>query len=166
MDFVTHLDNDGKEIEADVVYKSILHYCKYQERCHQEVHSKLYDLGCNAAEAGNYIARLIDDGALNEERFAIAYARGKFRIHQWGKLKIKQQLKFRRVTDYCIRKALAGIDSEAYERTLVKLTEKKLADLRKEPNQKIREFKAYKYLIQKGYERDLVIEIINRNINK
>lgn len=105
---------------------AILHYCKYQERCHSEVRNKLYELGLYKEDVEWHISNLISEGALNEERFAIAFACGKFRMKQWGKEKIRQQLKLRKISEYCIKKALAEIDGYEYEATLKKLVEKKL----------------------------------------
>ena len=72
----------------------IKQYCAYQERCHAEVRDKLYSFGLNKIEVEEIISELITENYLNEERFAIHYAGGKFRMKQWGKNKIKQSLKF------------------------------------------------------------------------
>src|SRR5690349_1101603 len=111
---------------------AILHYCKYQERCHSEVRNKLYELGFNTVEVEEQLAGLIETGVLNEERFARAFARGRFRMKQWGKEKIKQQLKLRKVSDYCIKKAMQEIDGDEYERTLGKLSAKKWAESKRD----------------------------------
>jgi regulatory protein len=150
---------------ADGVGTAILHYCKYQERCHSEVRNKLYELGFTSPEVERQIAALIEKGVINEERYARAFARGKFRIMQWGREKIKQQLKLRKISDYCIKKALTEIDPEQYEQTLYKLSNKKCLELRKERSIPTRKQKLYRYLVQKGYERDLVIDAINDCMN-
>jgi len=164
MDRVQHIDNDGKIIKDSGIGPAILHYCKYQERCHWEVKNKLFELGCGKEEAEEYISRLIENGVLNEERFAKAYAGGKFRISHWGREKIKHQLKFRKISDYCIKKGLAEIDPGDYEKMLDNLTDRKFVELKSERNQLIKSRKAYKYLVQKGFERDMVIEIINSKL--
>src|SRR6185295_8111333 len=97
-------------------------YCKYQERCHMEVRNKLYELGFTTSEVERQLSELIEKGVLNEERFARAYARGKFRMKQWGKEKIKQGLRLRKVSDYCIKKAFTEIDPGEYEKALHKLS--------------------------------------------
>ena len=140
---------------------AILHYCKYQERCHSEVRNKLYELGFNTGEVEKQLAGLIETGVLNEERFARAFARGRFRMKQWGREKIKQQLKLRKISDYCIRKAMLEIDGDEYESTLKKLSEKKWAESKRDRSLASRKHKLYRYLVQKGYERDLVMTSIN-----
>jgi len=141
---------------------AILHYCKYQERCHSEVRSKLYELGLRQTEVEQTISQLIETGVLNEERYARAYARGKFRMKQWGKEKIKQQLKLKKISDYCIRKAMTEIDGEEYASTLEKLSTKKLTELRADRSVLSRKSKLYRYLAQKGYEKDLILDIVNK----
>ena len=145
---------------------AILHYCKYQERCHWEVRNKLYELGCTTPEVEQHITQLIEQGVLNEERFAKLYAGGKFRMMHWGKEKIKQQLKLRKISDYCIRKAMLEIDPEQYEAKLNRLATKKHTELVKEKSKQAWKMKLYRYLIQKGYERDLVADIVKELTTK
>src|SRR6478672_11099295 len=70
-------------------------WCAYQERCQQEVRDKIYSWGLHEHEVENVIAELISKNFLNEERFAKAYAGGKFRIKKWGRVKIRMELKRR-----------------------------------------------------------------------
>jgi len=146
------------------IRKAILHYCKYQERCHSEVRNKLYELGCTTPEVEQQIVKLIEINALNEERFAKAYAGGKFRMKQWGKEKIKQQLKLRKISDYCIKKALNEIDGDDYENTLRKLAIKKVQEIKGDRSVLSRKSKLYRYLVQKGYERDLAMDLVKELI--
>jgi regulatory protein len=112
----------------------IKQYCAYQERCHQEVKEKLYSFGLYKNDIDQLIAQLIEENYLNEERFAQHYAGGKFRMKHWGRNKIKQALKQKQVSDYCIKKAMKEIDDEVYMKTLHKLAEQKLKTLKGERN--------------------------------
>jgi regulatory protein len=143
------------------VKKAIYHYCTYQERCHVEVRNKLYELGCTTPEVEEHIANLITTGILNEERYARAIARGKFRMKQWGKQKIIQQLKLNRISDYCIKKALSEIDEEEYLDCLQKLALHKWEELKSEKNKLVKKGKVYRYLVQKGYETSGINVVIN-----
>ncbi len=147
-----------------MIDKAILHYCKYQERCHSEARNKLYELGFTTAEVERQIAELIEANVINEERFAIAFAGGKFRMKQWGREKIKMELKIRKISDYCIKKALKEIDCDEYDKTLNKLLYKKLTELKSERNHFIKKAKVYRYLLQKGYEKDIVAGIIKEHL--
>ncbi len=140
--------------------ESIYRYCNYQLRCHAEVRNKLYELGANTTEVNELLAELIEKGLLNEEQYARAIARGKFRMKQWGRKKIVQQLKLKQVSEYCIKKALTEIDAEEYEAVLQKLTRKKWDELKKERSMPAKKMKTMRYMLQKGYESDLVLDII------
>ena len=139
----------------------IKQYCAYQERCHSEVRDKLYSFGLNKQEVEEIISTLIAENYLNEERFAVHFAGGKFRMKSWGKNKIKQALKFKQVSDYCIKKALKEIDTTAYKKTFLKLVEQKLKTLKSEKNVFIKKRKLQDFLLQKGFENDLVREVVN-----
>ena len=105
------------------------------------------------------IATLIEENYLNEERFAIAFAGGKFRIKQWGRVKIKYELKQKQVSDYSIKKALKQIDEEDYMKVLNKLAKEKYASLKSEQHL-IRKKKTMDHLIRRGFEAELVNESI------
>jgi regulatory protein len=135
-------------------------YCAYQERCQSEMRNKLYEWGLHSREVENIISDLITNQFINEERFAKSFTNGKFRIKQWGKLKIKNELKKRKLSDYCINKALNEIADNEYFDTLKKLIQKK-EKLIKHTDTYIYKNKLAGYAISKGYERDLIWEILN-----
>lgn len=135
-------------------------WCAFQERSQQETRDKLYSWGLWPEAIENIIAELISSNFLNEERFAGAFVSGKFRIKQWGRIKIKQELKQHRVSEPIIRKALAGIDSGEYYRTLQKTAQKK-AHTEKEKHPQKRKYKLMRYLISRGFEQDLVREVVD-----
>jgi regulatory protein len=135
--------------------QKLKHYCGYQERCHSEVKEKLYSLSVRKKDQDEIMATLIEGNYLNEERFAIQFAVGKFRINQWGRIKIKTELKKRQVGDYLINKALKQIDEKEYSQTLNKLAAKKYATLKNEQDF-TRKKKTMDYLLGKGYEWELV----------
>ena len=135
-------------------------YCAYQERCHQEVQEKLAGYGLYKDDADEIISKLIEDNYLNEERFAIHFAGGKFRVKQWGKVKIKYALKQKNVSEYCIKKALQQIDAADYTKTLYQLAEQKLKTLKGEKNRFTRMKKLQDHLMMKGFETNLIREIV------
>jgi len=132
------------------------HYCAFQERCHREVREKLFSMNLKKYEVETLLTQLIEEGYLNEERFAVAFAGGKFRIKQWGKIKISFELKQRQVSDYCIRNALNAINNDDYNKTFITLANKKLQSLATEKNIFIKKRKLQDFLLQKGYEHRLV----------
>ena len=135
-------------------------YCAYQERSQQEVRDKLYDYGLHQDEVEEVLSDLIVEGFINEERFARAYAGGKFRMKGWGKRKIVQGLKQHCISEYCIKKGLQEIDEEAYFQTLLKFAEKKYVTVKGNSDYIIRG-KLTQFLVGKGYEGALVSKVID-----
>ncbi|MCY7310773.1 MAG: RecX family transcriptional regulator [Chitinophagaceae bacterium] len=144
-----------KYLTKEQALQKLKHYCAYQERCHSEVKEKLYNLGVWKKEHDEIIASLIEENYLNEERFAVAFAGGRFRIKQWGRVKIKYELKQKQVSDYSIKKALKQIDETDYFKVLNKLAKEKYTSLKSEQHL-IRKKKTINYLIGKGFEMELV----------
>ena len=148
-----------KIIDEQLALEKAAHYCAYQERSQQEVRDKLYEWGLWPEAVENTIVKLIGEGFLNEERFAKAYATGKFRQKRWGKIKIKQGLKLKRVPDVLIKKALNGIDFDAYLQTLSDVLTKKAA-LVKEKDVRKRHYKLQQYAMGRGFESDLILDVL------
>lgn len=148
-----------QHLTKEQVLPKIKQYCAYQERCHSEVRKKLYSYGLYKTDVEKLLSQLIEENFLNEERFAIQYAGGKFRIKQWGKKKIVYALKEKQISNYCIRKAIQEIDGIDYEKTLYKLAVKKWASLKGERHIN-RKIKTQIYLQQKGFENELISKII------
>lgn len=135
------------------------HYCAYQERAQQEVRDKLYEWGLWSDSVENIIGELIGANFLNEERFAKAYAKGKFNQNRWGKNKIKQGLKFKKVPDVLIKKALSGIPVDDYLQSLEAILAKKARTLNEKDPLK-RRFKLQQYALSRGFELDLILDIL------
>ncbi len=148
-----------KKLTPLVALEKMKNWCAYQERSQFEVRNKLFEYGIFNEEAENIIIQLIQENFLNEERFAIAFARGKFRIKRWGKIKIKLELKQHKVSEYCINKALKQIDGNEYFATLEKIIEKKIKEI-KEPNKIKKQYKIIKYAMSRGYEQDIIMDAI------
>ena len=135
------------------------HSCAYQERCQQEMRDKLYDWGLYRDDVENVIVGLITDGFINEERFAKSYAGGKFRIKKWGRVKIKIELKKRRISDYCIKVAMKEIDEDDYILTIHQLIEKR-SKLIKGGKPMVRNYKIAQYIASRGFEQNLIWDIL------
>ncbi len=144
---------------------AIYRYCNYQERSHEEVRTKLFELGAGGEYGDTLISELIEANLLNEERFAQSYCRGKFGQKKWGRNKIKQGLKQKKVSEYCIRKGLQEINGEDYERTLLQLCERSLEKYQKDPEW-MRRAKTTRYLISRGFENDLIQSALENTITQ
>jgi regulatory protein len=134
-------------------------YCAYQERAQQEVRDKLYEWGLWTDAVERIISELISNNFLSEERFAKAYATGKFRQKGWGKIKIKQGLKFKRVPEILIKKALNTIEGDEYYAMLENILQKKSRSIVEKDTFK-RKYKLQQYALSRGFESDMIIEVL------
>jgi regulatory protein len=155
-----------KKLTPSEARQRMYRYCAYQERAHSEVKTKLYEFGLHRDEVDDILAHLIAEGFLNEERFAKAYAGGKFRLQQWGRYKIIHALESKGLTPKCIQLGLKEINEEDYYATLNALIQKKNTQLSDEENLFAKRDKIAKYLIQKGFEPELTWTLIKQHITK
>ena len=149
--------NYRKTFTKDQAYQKLKHYCGYQERCHLEVKEKAYSFGLRKNEVEELTSKLIEEDYLNEERFAVAFARGKFKMKQWGKVKIAYELKQKRVSGYCLNKALKEIDDDAYLKAVERMAADKWRSVKGVGvNKFVKLAKTRDYLLQKGFESSLI----------
>ncbi|MEP7266764.1 MAG: regulatory protein RecX [Saprospiraceae bacterium] len=128
-------------------------YCNFQERCHKDVRTKGLGLGFRGENLEEIIAAMISEGLLDEERYARALARGKFRNNYWGRIKIIHALKQHAIPEYCIKKALTEIAEDDYQATLKKL----IAAKQKTISSSLKDQqKLITYLLQKGFEYESI----------
>lgn len=154
-----------KFLTKEEALQKLRQYCIYQERSHYEVQQKLYELGIRKAEHDEIVATLIEEDYLNEERFAKQFAGGKFRMKEWGRNKIYYALREKHVSEYNIKKGLKEIDDEEYKKVLSELAEKKYEILSDE-QYLVRKKKTIDYLLQKGFEHDLITKAVNELTGK
>ncbi|PKG42452.1 regulatory protein RecX [Psychroflexus sp. MES1-P1E] len=149
-----------KSLTVDEALLKMMNYCVYQDRCHQEVEKKLDALDMYEDAKNHIIIKLLEEDFLNEERFARSYARGKFRIKKYGRIRITRELKSRAISAYNLKAGLSEIDEEDYVDTLRDLAQYKLRTT-KESNAYKKRQKIYQYLAYKGYETELIYDVIN-----
>ncbi len=134
-------------------------FCAYQERTQQELRDRLKEWGVVGDDAEEVIAELIQQNYLNEERFAKSFAGGKFRVKGWGKRKIKQHLQQRGITGYNLEQAMKEIEPNDYRTTLADLLTKKRQSIR-DDNPLVVKQKLVRYALSKGYESDIVWQVV------
>ncbi len=149
---------NNKSYTVEEAKKALEYFCTYQERCHKEVEKKLDALKMISEAKELLILHLLQHNFLNEERFSKSFARGKFNIKKWGKIRIVNELKFRDISAYNIKIALKEIDEVEYIETLKKLAEKRIQTI-KESNTYKKRNKLSTYLISKGFETSIVYKI-------
>ena len=137
-------------------------FCAIQDRCQWEVEKKMKEWEISDEIIENILTDLILDKFVDEQRFSESFCRGKFRIKRWGKVKIKNELKIKKISKNCIDKGLLQIENKEYTKVLKYLYIKKRNSI-KDTNQFIRKGKIAKHLQQKGFESNMIWELINKD---
>lgn len=153
--------NLQKTYTVDEAQKILENYCAYQERCHKEVKVKLKEMKMIPEASDKIIVSLIEQNYLNEERFAKAFVRGKFRIKKWGKMRLLRELKFREISKYAINTAMQEIDDAEYDSVLDELIQKRIHQV-SEKNIYKKKKKVADYLLYRGWESHLIYEKMNK----
>ncbi len=153
----------NKSYTPKAAFPKAMRFCAYQERSYRQVREKLYEWGLCSDDVENMLTRLANDNFLNEERFAKAFVSGKFRQNKWGRNKIKQGLKQEDISAFCTKKGLAEIDADEYDALLQKLVEQKWTSCL-DKNIFSKKQKVYNYMISKGFEGDLVLDLLQTYI--
>ena len=151
-----------KHLTPEQAYVKIRHYCAFQERTHIEVKTKLSGMGIGWSQANEIVSKLIEEGFLNEERFAKAFVGGKFRIKGWGKKKIEAELKKKGISSYSIQKAIREeIDVADYENILLKIMKKKWTSIKGQGvTGYVKQAKTRQYLLSRGYENAVISKMM------
>ena len=153
-----------KSFTVEEIKRKIEQYCVYQDRCHKEVEQKMRDYNLIPEARELILVSLMKDNFLNEERFAKSFARGKFRIKNWGKQRIVRELKFKDISAYNIKTALKEIDEEEYIETIYRITENRNAVISESDIYK-RKNKLIGFLMRKGFENELIFKVVNEVVS-
>lgn len=150
-----------KSYSLEQALSRLQRYCTYQDRCHIEVERKLTEMRMIPQAKEQIIMSLIEEDYLNEERFALAFVKGKFRIKKWGKIRLKAELKKRKISKYLIKSALEQISEKDYLFTFEELANRKANSI-KADSILLKKKKLADYLIYRGWESSLVNNKVNQ----
>ena len=143
----------------DEIREKLAKYCVYQDRCHWEVETKFHEFNLIPEAKDEIFIYLIQHNFLNEERFVKSYVNGKFHQKKWGRIKIRMELKKRKIPVKLIENGLNEIEEEEYISTLHHWFERKKSELKSEKNHFVRKAKIRRFLLQKGFENELIMDL-------
>ena len=151
--------------DIKIALERLKNFCALEDRCQFDVIQKMKEWGLLELTQDHILKILITDKYIDEERYAQSFCRGKFRIKKWGRIKITNELKKKKISNICINEGLKEIEDEEYEILLNNLLEKKNNSL-KNKNHFVRKKKIASFLIQRGFEGNLVWDKIREFSNK
>ena len=148
----------------DNIYKKQLDrarsLCSRQEKCIWDMQNKFADWDVPDRHRPSILKTLIDEKYIDENRFARSFVREKFHSNKWGKLKIRQALKMKRIPESVISQAMDEISQGEYRDVLYALLTRKKNRI-KAKNRFDLMGKLQKYAYGKGFESDLIQSVLN-----
>lgn len=140
-------------------------YCANEEQCRTSVRKKLCDWGATPDSSSKIVTRLIDQGFIDERRYARAYVSAKLRNQKWGRLKVIYQLRSKQVPPKFITEALAEIPEEEYRNILLDVAKTKWDTYPATESNAKRRSKLVTFLASRGYESPVIQSMIEENYN-
>lgn len=137
-------------------------YCTLCERCSHEVSAKLTSWGVMPVEHPAIIARLQQEGFIDERRYCRAFVNDKVRFNRWGRIKITAALREKRLPQEFIAEAVNNIDTEEYQKSLNEVIDCKRKEL-KGKDDAISLQKIIRYAASRGYEPTLIFKTLKYN---
>lgn len=146
--------SNGATLDFGQAYRKAADYCAIQDRCISEMRLKFISWNTDRSFTNAIISKLVDEGFIDEKRFALNYAGGKFRIKGWGKIKIAAGLRARNIPATLIQQALSTFEIDEYTTFLNKLLQKKLKQLGGDTPENRQ--KAAFFAASRGFEQGLI----------
>lgn len=144
------------------VRQKVSRYCATAERSPRQLKDRLVKEGLSTSQIEQVLQQLRKDNFLNETRFALAYCHDKIKFNAWGKLRVKQELKFHQIPTPEIEHALEAFSEIEYQEILLHVLERKLRQLSTEENLLLKKKKMIDYALRKGFESDLVFKKVQQ----
>lgn len=133
-------------------------YCSRSEHCVLDVLNKLYAAGLGEEESDEIVQCLVEQGYIDEQRYANAFVNDKFRFNKWGKLKIGHALRQKKIPTSIIQVALETLDEDAYSHVLLQLIEAKKKTVKGTAAQQ--KAAVMRFAVSRGFELDLVLRLL------
>lgn len=156
--------NTNNTYSIQEIKQKLEYYCVYQERCFKEIDQKLNSFFLIPVAKEEILIHLIENNYVNEERFACSFTRGKHNYKNWGRNRIKTELKHRDISSRIIEIALKEIDNECYIEKFNSLADKHWETIKEKSGAK-KNKKFIDYFLRRGFETNLIYEKLNE-LNK
>eukprot|EP01156_Anaeramoeba_ignava_P003557 Anaeramoba_ignava/a223167_11.p2 GENE.a223167_11~~a223167_11.p2 ORF type:complete len:162 (+),score=11.28 a223167_11:181-666(+) len=143
--------------EKEAFLNKARRFCSSSERCCFDVKQKLRVWKALDIWHDEIIESLIHDGFISEDRFVNAYIHDKYKLNNWGKVKIRYNLQQKQIPSVLINKFLDDLDDEEYRSVAAKLMMKKVK-LTNKKEYEILKNSVFRYMLSRGFEINIIQE--------
>lgn len=141
-----------------VALNKAMRLCSGRELCIRDIREKADSWGVSNTDAEKLVSVLLREKFIDEDRYAAAYARDKFRYNHWGKIKISAGLKMKGIPADVVKKSLDQIDPVEYRETLEKIISAQSRRIRAKSDYE-RKAKLMRFGLSRGFESWLLYEV-------
>lgn len=135
--------------------------CSSAEHCTADIREKLARWGVTEADSCTIIDRLVQERFIDEQRYAVAFVKDKFRFSGWGRIKMRYALQQKRIDGSDIDHALATLDEEQYNDRLLELLQAKSRSIR-DDDPEARRAKLFRFATSRGFESTLIFNALKQ----
>lgn len=135
--------------------------CSSAEHCTADIREKLARWGVTEADSRTIIDRLVQERFIDEQRYAVAFVKDKFRFSGWGRIKMRYALQQKRIDGSDIDHALAILDEEQYNDRLLELLQAKSRSIR-DDDPEARRAKLFRFATSRGFESALIFNALKQ----
>ncbi|MBR5673032.1 MAG: RecX family transcriptional regulator [Muribaculaceae bacterium] len=155
------MSNTRKPLTPDQAMNRAAALCARSEQAPADIREKLVKWGLSVSTANQVLAQLIEQGYIDERRFARAFVNDRFRFNGWGRIKIAHQLRLKGIPNEIIDEAMTAIDEEQYRERLLELLRAKWRDVSdREPRAAWAAM--MRFAASRGFETSLAGECVNQ----
>ena len=146
-----------KPLSATEALAKAANLCAKGEHCAADIREKLHQWGIDDYDADTIVEKLLDQGFINENRYAKAYIYDKYRFAKWGRIKIEQGLRQKQIPSSVIKPLMEEvIDKEEYMQILRDLLNQKRKSLKEEDEYQLKA-KLSRFALQRGFTYEEVL---------
>ncbi len=135
--------------------------CSSAEHCTADIREKLARWGVTEADSRTIIDRLVQERFIDEQRYAVAFVKDKFRFSGWGRIKMRYALQQKHIDGSDIGHALATFDEEQYNDRLLELLQAKSRSIR-DDDPEARRAKLFRFATSRGFESALIFNALKQ----
>lgn len=146
--------------KEEEIFAKLARQCSRSEECSPDIKKKVLDFGGDSEMQDRIIKRLQEEKFLDDERYAKAYVRDKFRLNKWGRVKMRYYLRMKGLQENFIEAGFEEIDENEYVKLLIKTLKEKAKTVKK-----ANKFEKMGQVIRYAQGRGFEPEIIHRHIN-
>ena len=156
------MDNQ-QNIEQEI-FSKLARLCSRSEECSPDLRKKITEMGGDQDMADRILQRLQEEKYQDDERYVRAYVRDKFRLNQWGRVKMRYYLKMKGLKDPIIEKGFGEIDEDQYV-SLLKKTMKDKAKTIKKKEKYEKMAQVIRFAQGRGFEPELIHRYLQETVS-